>query len=161
MATQREVAVHLDLSQAAVSNLAAAGVIAAGEGRVGYDVDASRTAYIRHLREQAAGRAGSNPQGLNLADERARLAAAQAEAQERKNALDRGELVSLSNVSNAVHGVIERVKARLATIGAAVAKGDVQLRRRIDTAVEDVLTELAGTPVLELPEPGDDDEGED
>lgn len=46
--------------------------------------------YIEHLRETAAGRLGTG--GLDLVNERARLARAQAERVEMQNAVSRGEL---------------------------------------------------------------------
>jgi len=106
MATQREVAEHLDLSQAAVSQLAAAGVIPSppsegnGRRRGGYDVAACRVAYVRHLRGAAAGRATGDGD-LDLVRERARLARAQTIAQERKNLEADGALVSLPEVAKA------------------------------------------------------------
>jgi phage terminase Nu1 subunit (DNA packaging protein) len=57
MATQAEVADHLDLTQQAVAKLLSAGHLPRSEGRGSLDLDACRIAYIRRLREQAAGRA--------------------------------------------------------------------------------------------------------
>jgi phage terminase Nu1 subunit (DNA packaging protein) len=100
MATQKEVAAHLDLSQSAVSQLASSGVIKAANGRGGYDVDDCRTAYIRHLREVAAGRSAGDPDAPNLVLERARLARAQADNQERKNREADDELVEMTVVEH-------------------------------------------------------------
>jgi len=97
MASQKAVGLHLDLSQAAVSQLVSAGVFRAHGGRGTLNLDECRVAYVRHLREMAAGRApaaeGDEP--LDLVTERARLARAQAEAQERKNRKEEGELVEV------------------------------------------------------------------
>ncbi|MFP3624620.1 MarR family transcriptional regulator, partial [Burkholderia sp. SIMBA_051] len=65
MPTQQQIADHLDLDQSAVSRLV---------DKLGIDyrqasVDDVRIAYIRHLREMAAGR-GSNT-GIDLVAERA------------------------------------------------------------------------------------------
>jgi len=97
MANQTEVAGHLDLSQAAVSQLASAGVIKPAKGRGSYSVDECRVAYIRHLREVAAGRSAGDPEAPNLVLERARLARAQADAQERKNREAEGELIEMEH----------------------------------------------------------------
>lgn len=73
MATQRQIAEHLDLSGRSISDLMALGVIPKGG-----DLDTARVAYIRHLREKAAGRgAGPMAGGLDLAQERAALARSQ------------------------------------------------------------------------------------
>lgn len=95
MATQKEVAVHLDLSQAAVSQLATGGILKPTNGRGSYSVNECRVAYIRHLREVAAGRSAGDPEAPNLVLERARLARAQADAQERKNREADGELIEM------------------------------------------------------------------
>lgn len=162
MATQAEVADHLDLTQQAVAKMLAAGHLPAAEGRGNLDIDACRVAYIRRLREQAAGRAseGSEEEGLDLVAERARLAKEQADAQAMKNARERGELVLAEPYTNAVVGLIEGCKARLARVGASVAKGDAGLRVRIDTAVEDALEELSMTRVQEIAGGDDHEEAE-
>lgn len=95
MATQKEVAAHLALSQPAVSDLVRSGIIKRSIGRGGYSLDDCRTAYIRHLREVAAGRSAGDPDAPNLVLERARLARAQADAQERKNLEADGQLIDM------------------------------------------------------------------
>ena len=56
MATVAELAKHLDLSMARVGQLQLADVLPRSKGRSGLDLDGCRVAYIRHLREAAAGR---------------------------------------------------------------------------------------------------------
>jgi phage terminase Nu1 subunit (DNA packaging protein) len=114
--TQAEVAVHLDLSDRSVREI---------EVKLGlggdYTLNEFRVAYIRHLREQAAGRAASGD--LDLATERARLAAAQAERVERANAIERGELAPMV--------LLEQVLAKTAAKVAGVFDGiPGQVRRR-------------------------------
>jgi len=55
MATQREVAEHLDLTDRNVRYLLQSGVIPASKGRGGYNLDDCRMAYIRYIRGQAKG----------------------------------------------------------------------------------------------------------
>ena len=50
MATQQEVAEHIDLSTRRVKELFKCGVLPSGKGRGGLDVDACRLSYIRYLR---------------------------------------------------------------------------------------------------------------
>lgn len=145
MATQADVARHLDLSQQAISKLKNAGVITAPAGRNGYDLDACRIAYVRHLRNSAAGRDSARVGSLEA--ERARLAAAQAEAQERKNRRDRGELGSVAEMRDAGAGVIVMIVAQLQRVGARVAQGDAKLRKRIEMEIDEVLTDLSMTRI--------------
>ena len=88
MATLGDIADHLDLSVRSVSTLKRAGVFPEAL-RAGHDLDAVRVAYIRHLRETAAGR-GAAYGALDLVAERARLAHAQAVKAERENAVADG-----------------------------------------------------------------------
>jgi len=148
MATQTEVGRHLDLTQAAVSQLVAAGVLPAADRRGGLDLDACRTAYVRHLRGTAAGRDSSRPGSLEA--ERARLTAAQAEAAERRNARERGDLGSVSEISAAVCGVMTLVVDRLTLVGARVAGGDAKLRKRIEAEVDHALEHLSQTRVVDV-----------
>lgn len=99
MASQKEVARHLSLSQQAVSQLVASGVLAAPASRGGMDLDQCRGAYITHLREVAAGRSAGDPDAPNLVLERARLARAQADAQKRKNAEADDQLIDMDEAS--------------------------------------------------------------
>jgi phage terminase Nu1 subunit (DNA packaging protein) len=59
MATQTEVADHLDLTQSRVSILIKDGVLPPAKGRGGYDIDACRIAYIRFLRGKSVGQVTS------------------------------------------------------------------------------------------------------
>lgn len=149
MATQRDIADHLGITQPAVAGLVRDGVITPA-ARGSYDIDGARLAYCSHLREHAAGRASQPGAALDLATERARLAAAQAEAQERKNARERGELVDLVEITNTITGLIELTKAYLSRVGAIVARGDAALRKRIDDAVNDALIDLSEIEVIDV-----------
>jgi len=55
MATQIELAAHLDLSTRRVRDLLRDGILPPSKGNGGYDIDASRVNYIRHLRGLASG----------------------------------------------------------------------------------------------------------
>lgn len=107
---QQVIADHLDLSQGAVSQWM---------DRLGIDwraagLDEIRVAYIRELREQAAGRAAIGD--LDLATERARLAKEQADKIAMQNAVSRGELAPvvlieevLTNAAAKVAGVLDAI----------------------------------------------------
>lgn len=154
MATQHDIARHLGIAQPTVAGLVRSGVIAAA-GRGSYDLDAARLAYCSHLREQAAGRAGQPGAALDLSTERARLAAAQAEAQERKNAHERGDVMSIQAAEIAVLTLIEALTSRLRLVGAHVAGADYKLRKRIEAVVNDCLEEISSLTPRDLqPDPG-------
>lgn len=84
--TQAEAAAHLDLSDRSVRELEEKLSLAAD-----YTLDQIRIAYIRQLREVAAGRASTAADALDLAAERAALARSQRVGQELKNAVAQGE----------------------------------------------------------------------
>ena len=96
--------------------------------------------------------------GLSLEVERARLASEQADRVAMENAEKRREMASLPDMTSAVASVIELSLARLLRVGAIVAKGDVALKQRIDTAMSDALEELSATRVAELAGGGFDEE---
>ncbi len=97
MATNDEVANHLGISPTRVSQLKSAGILPEARRRAN-DLDACRAAYLEHIREVAAGRSAAYG-GLELVAERARLARAQAENMERKNAIQDGQYLE----TRAVH----------------------------------------------------------
>jgi len=56
MATQKEISIHLDLSERRVRGLIASGILPASKGPGGNSVDVCRFAYIRYLRGVSSGR---------------------------------------------------------------------------------------------------------
>ena len=100
MAKLAEVATHLDLSVARVSQLKSAGIMPdAPRGK--HDLDACRKAYIGHLRAIAGGR-GSKDGTVDLVAERALLAREQRKKIERENAVAEGEFLPRGEVHIAV-----------------------------------------------------------
>lgn len=119
--TQQEIADHIDMSQAAVSVLM---------GELGIDwktasIDEIRTAYIRRLREQAAGRAAAGD--LDLAGERAALARAQRERIEMQNAVTRGELAPVVLIEEVLTKAAAKVAGALDAIPGMVRRRVPQL----------------------------------
>lgn len=147
MATEAEVAAHLDLSDRRVRELKKEGLFASVQ-RGGYDLDACRSAYIRQLRERAAGRAGDGAGDLDLVQERARLAAAQADAQAMRNALSRAELLPRADVTKTVQAAFARVRAKLLSIPSRAAP--LVSAMRTATEVQSKLTELLHEALAEL-----------
>lgn len=131
MLTQQGIAEHLDLSQGQVSRwldqLAIDWKVAS--------LDEIRVAYIRELREQAAGRAAAGD--LDLATERARLAKEQADKVAMQNAVTRGDLAPVVLIED----VLTRAAARVAGIFDAIPG---MVRRRVPKLSTDELDLIAG-----------------
>lgn len=128
---QQVIADHLDLSQGAVSQWM---------DRLGIDyraasLDEIRVAYIRELREQAAGRAAAGD--LDLATERAGLAKAQRERIEMQNAVTRGELAPVILIEE----VLTKAASKVAGILDAIPG---MIRRRVPLLTSDDIDMIAG-----------------
>jgi len=119
MAKLAELADHLGLSVTRVSQLKSAGILPkAPRGK--HDLDACRVAYLAHLREVAAGRSAAYGD-LDLASERARLAAAQAMKVERENKIADGLYLEVAVVHRLVTGSFARVRAKLLALPSKLA----------------------------------------
>lgn len=131
MLTQKKISEHLDLSQQAVSELMAG----LGIDSKTASLDEIRVAYIRRLREQAAGRAAAGD--LDLAGERAALAKAQRERIEMQNAVTRGELAPVVLIEE----VLTKAASKTAGILDAIPG---MVRRRVPQLTADDIDLIAG-----------------
>ncbi|MER8839322.1 terminase small subunit [Mesorhizobium sp. M0913] len=113
-------------------------------GRAEYDLPASIKAYCAHLRLHA-GRAGRPSEGGDvLKAERLRLTKAQAEAQEAKNRLAAGEMVSAAAVNREWQTILRDIRAAVlavpsrygATMPHLTANDVAALDREIRAALE-------------------------
>jgi phage terminase Nu1 subunit (DNA packaging protein) len=130
--SQQDIAEHLDMSQQAVSAL----LEQLGIDHKAADLSEIRVAYIRRLREAAAGRGGEGAVG-ELAAERARLAREQADKIAMQNAVTRGELAPVA--------LIEEVLTKAASKVAAVLDSIVpNVRRRVPELPADKLDLIGG-----------------
>lgn len=128
-ATQTVIGQLVGVSQQAISALVNEGKIPAS-GTIG----GLLIAYCERLRDQAAGRAGSESGGLDLVQERAALAREQRIAQALKNDVARGEYAPI--------GLLTDV---LATAGAAVVDRFEQLDGALRKACPDLPDEARTT----------------
>lgn len=177
--SQADFAEMVGLSEARVSQLVADGVVPRGD-----TAHNMLLAYCERLRDQAAGRAGSEVGGLDLVQERAALAREQRIAQELKNAVARGEFAPIGVLADvlgrAASSVVDRFDqlegalrktcpdiaddTLLAVLGVVTSARNEWLRstaRLVDVAV-DRLTEDDeaaddGGPSLSLDDDGDGD----
>lgn len=124
MATQAEIAAHLDLSERQVRNLMSDSVLPGSKGRGGYNIDDCRNAYIRHLRNQT--RRGTEQESEPLIDpdsleyQRLRLTREQADNMALKNEQARAKLIPielltmiLSRVAGEWAGLIDTIPLNL------------------------------------------------
>lgn len=131
MLTQQGIAEHLDLSQGQVSRWLDQLAI----DWKAASIDEIRVAYIREIREQAAGRATNGD--LDLATERARLAKEQADKVAMQNAVTRGDLAPVVLIEE----VLTRAAARVAGIFDAIPG---MVRRRVPKLSTDELELISG-----------------
>ena len=147
---EREIASHAALaelfgvSKRTISDLALRGIIVRSER--GYALAASVKGYCDHLRTLATGRGGDEKAIATATAERARLAKAQAEFVETKNAVARRELVSAAEVENEWSGILRTVRAAMLAVPSRCAQRLPGLNAHdvseIDREVREVLTEV-------------------
>lgn len=135
----------LGLATRSIPDLANRNIIVRGKTR-GYLQQASVRGYCDHLRQLAKGRGGTEAALASATAERGRLAKAQADHIETKNALARRELVSAAEVESEWSGILRTVRAGV--LGAAsrcqqrlpgLSAFDVA---EIDSELRSVLTEI-------------------
>jgi len=150
MASQKDLAEHLDLSDRTVRDLITRGIFPKNP-RGSVDLDDCRVAYIRHLRERAAGRGSdaAEAEGLDLTAERARLAKLQADNVEMKNAILRKDLVTKSDITLAMSGVIRLVAGNLQRVHKKLRGVDNETRKAVASLIEETLSELSVARVEE------------
>jgi len=134
----------LDLSSGALSELKARG-IAVHLAHDNYDLTATVTNYVRHLRGVAAGW-GPPDQAADLTAQRARLAREQADGLALKNARARGELVAAEEVERAWGDVLRQVRARIMAVPSRL-RADLPepgpgVIEALDRELRDALSEL-------------------
>lgn len=106
-ATQAVVGDIVGVTQQAISAM-----VSEGKLQAGLSTGQMVIAYCERLRDQAAGRVGSEVGGLDLVQERAALARSQRIAQDMKNAVARGEFAPVGLLADvlaaAASGVVDR-----------------------------------------------------
>ena len=147
MATQNDVARHLGVTPKYVGDLIADGTFEK-KPRGQYDIDECRNAYIKRLRENAAGRAASGE--LDLVAERARLAKEQADAKEMDNAIGRGDLVYIEDVAKQFENMLTKVRTKLLALPTKIAPEChasatmLEVQSLIEAGIVEALHELVG-----------------
>ena len=138
--TQAEFAQMIGVSEAAVSQLKTGGTLEPG-------VTAQRwlLAYCERLREQAAGRLGSDIDGLDLVQERAALAREQRLGYEIKNAIARGEYAPIGVLADVLASASQAIVERFEMLPGQLKKVCPDLpeeaRQRIEAVHADARNE--------------------
>ena len=152
MATQIELAKHLDLSDRSVRELRDKAIFP-NASRSSLDLDDCRVSYIRHLRAMAA-RHAVGPASDDLTAERARLAREQADGQALRNGLTRSELLVRAEVAQAVAAAFGLVRDRLLGLGPRLAgqlarvNSPGECREILEVAITEALTELSEARIV-------------
>ena len=151
MLNQADIAAHLDLSQQAVSDLIGRKILPKQKGGPVRTLDDYRAAYIRHLREMAASRVGSDDT-LDLVNERARLAKEMADGQAMKNAQRRGELIEIDAAVREFGESLAIIRTRLLAIpsGHAARLARISRPAEMNEALYKIIVEV----LEQLSDPG-------
>ena len=133
--TQQEFAQVIGVSEARVSQMMSDGLLTAGQ--VGGEW---LHVYCQRLRDQAAGRLGSEIGGLDLVQERAALAREQRLGIEIKNAVARGEYAPISLLAEVLATASQSVVERFEQLPSMLKKSRPDLT---EAAREQVMTVVA------------------
>lgn len=133
--SQAEFAEMIGVSEARVSQILADGVISRGDTARGWLLG-----YCERLRDQAAGRAGSETGGLDLVQERAALAREQRIAQELKNQVSRGEFAPIGLLADVLGMAAGSVVDRFDQLEGALRKSCPDISDEVLGSVLGVVT---------------------
>ena len=147
MATQREVAEHLDLSVKRISELIKDGILPSKMGRSPLNIDVCRIAYISYLRKLGGynKRSGSG----DITEEKTKLTAAQARKAELEVEEMEGNLLPAQLVEDTWIGYVANVRAKLLGLPSRIAHQVITVDKYpeaeliIKEQVHDALNELA------------------
>lgn len=135
----------LSISPAMLTELKRRG-IARHVGHDAWDLEATVTAYVVHLRGIASGRGGED-HVARLTAERARLAREQADGQALRNAQLRRELIRAEDAERAWSDFLRQMRGRLLAVPARLrASGDLtaSAAETVDAALRAALADLGG-----------------
>lgn len=150
MASISVAAAHIFLSPTRFKELIDSGVFTpAGSGK--YDLDLVRKEAFAHLRSEKGGHGGAA-----LSSERALLAKEQRESISLKNAISRGDFVSLTIIKTSLMACFAVIRERLLTIPGKLADA---LAMRTRDEIEVILREEIIEALNELHDPTDASDG--
>jgi phage terminase Nu1 subunit (DNA packaging protein) len=144
MSSVQDIALHLEMTPANVMKLIKEGVITK-QDRGQYDLKAVRKEYIIYMRNRAG-----TQNNLDLAKERARLAKEQADAKEMENAVERGDLVYISEIVEEFKEQLMKCKTKLFAVPTKIAAEAhaaatvTEVQDLMHKAIEEATNELIG-----------------
>ncbi|MDP3961294.1 MAG: hypothetical protein Q8Q26_14760 [Pseudorhodobacter sp.] len=139
---EAELSSFLGLSSSRIRTLAADGVfVRSGRGR--FDVAVSIRRYVARLQDGAARAGRPSEGGEDLKAEKLRLTAAQREAQELKNAVTRGDLVSAEDVKQGWASILTDVRAGVLAVPARLIELSPDQRSKLDLEIRLALERLS------------------
>ena len=147
MATQRELAEHLDLSTKRISELIRDGILPSKMGRSPINIDVCRIAYISYLRKLGGYHKKSG--GGDIAEEKTRLTKAQADKAELEVSELEGQLIPAQLVQDTWTDMVANVRSKLLGLPSRIAHQVIALEtypeaeQLIKENVHDALSELA------------------
>jgi phage terminase Nu1 subunit (DNA packaging protein) len=145
--TAAKLAALIGISTRSISDLATRGIIVRAPSGRGFVQGASVKGYCDHLRQLAKGRGGTEAALASATVDRGRLARAQAEHVETKNAVARRELVSAAEVETEWSAILRTVRAGMLAVPSRCASRLPHLTKHdvseIDREVRAALVETA------------------
>ena len=146
MATQRELAEHLDLSTKRISELIRDGILPSKMGRSPINIDVCRIAYISYLRK--LGGYNKRSGGGDIAQEKTRLTKFQADKAELEVNQLEGQLIPAQLVQDTWTDFVANVRAKLLGLPSRIAHQVIALEtypeaeQLIKENINDALSEL-------------------
>ena len=157
MATNKQIAEHLDCSPEWISRLKSQNILPSAPGKP-MDMDRSRIAYINYLRSKA--RMTSNTDDGTIIEHKTRLTSAQATKAEMEVQQLSNELIRAEDVKNTWIEFVGNVKAKLLNLPAKLAHQVIGLEHYSEAEellmkeVHEALTELSKADFSEPDEVG-------
>ena len=153
LATQKELADHLDLSPQSVTDLVRKGVFLINKGRSPVNIDACRVAYINFLRKAARYTKKDGSGDIN--EEKTKLTAAQARKAELEVEIMEGKLVPIQEVEEFLIERFSNARAKWLGVPSKIAHKVItvdtfaEAEREIKEGIYEGLNELANDGIPE------------
>jgi phage terminase Nu1 subunit (DNA packaging protein) len=164
MATNKEVAEHLDCSPEWVSRLKSQNILPSAPGK-SMSLDQCRVAYINYLRTKA--RMTSNTDDGTITEHKTRLTSAQADKAEMEVQVLSSSLIKADDVRTTWTEFVSNVRAKLLNLPAKLAHQVIGLdhyaeaEELLTNEIYETLNELSKSEYTESNEMGMDGNGED
>lgn len=150
MATGKELAEHLCMTERNLHTLKSRGVAFESKGRGGYELDHCRRIYIEYLRRETKGQHRGNGNDTDYNSEQTRLTKERADNQELKNRQLRGELIELEKLNDLLPRLYSIIRSNIDSLPAHIKRNCPQLNQAGINAVKKELAYVMETLQHEL-----------